>query len=942
MNPRNPAPSADSPRGCGLVNSLEGLGDSAGSEDSAFTLPFIKIKGFRKKMVAVNQSAVLKPTSTIGVISKGPRVSLTRLGSEHFITASVGRSFHVYDCEDLQLAYLSRTLPGEIGAVLGFRESSIVSVGSHIMIFHKMKELAQLVGHTEDVVSLVSLGDSFLVSVSKSEVLVWQLPNVTRQMDPISEPLAPVRKLDIGFSVSSVISVPTYVNKMLFAGTQGELELWNINKGQRIYEFKSIKRSETSCITALAAAPVLDVVGLGYADGTISVLNLKSDEVVMSLNQKEHGGVTSMSFRHDSVGGQLVTGTERGDLVVWDLNKRSIHSFHKKIHPGGVSTTEFLDNLPLMISAGCSDNALMVHIFDLPDHGCRVLRERRGFTADLSIMMHYGEHDLVVAGTNSQRHTSEVGRLNLIQAQQNRVWSQKNLHNQTSGKGSLMPWKFRNMHQLPPVKSMSLCEDKLRHYDWPTVITAHEGLPDAYVWNPHQEALVNRMLIVPWKSTTGAKAPAVAQVAVSTCGNYGVVGLETGEIHRFNLQSCYHRGLVGCMEASIKTLKFLSSRDLLSADAQSIKLWKVVPRPALVSTLTCVSDIDQVETHGFLCAVAHKTERLVSIIDLHADKIVRKISVTDQVTSMTWAEGGKWIAIATKDKRMVVYEIPTAMVIDRVEFESPVKCMRFMYKNAHLVTSHEDGQGSLRVWQNIALLHGPGPVTDHFLPIEDQAEDKSSKREREPEIVEVSVKKTRVAENEVVVFGGTRWQQILKLDEIKERNKPRKAAEKPKSAPFFLPVKYQGVQPVFAAPIEEFSTDDLKAEPKSQKNSEGNGFIRLLREKKWESVESHLLNLSPSGVHICLSELEDDEEGLNGFIEFLAHKTSQGHLIDLTATLTSLFLKQYGSELRGRSAFDKNLELLWQATKSRQSKFEADTDQLQCLVKVSAALQLHR
>jgi U3 small nucleolar RNA-associated protein 21 len=847
----------------------------------------------------------------------------------------------VYDCEDLQLEYLSRTLPGEIGAVLGFRESSIVSVGNHIMIFHKMKELAQLVGHSEDVVTLVSLGDSFLVSVSKLEVLVWQLPNVTRQMDPLSEPLAPVRRLEIGFSVSSVISVPTYVNKMLFAGTQGELELWNINKGQRIYAFKSTKRSEACEITALAAAPVLDVVGLGFADGTISVVNLKSDEVVMTLNQKEHGGVTSMSFRHDSVGGQLVTGTERGDLVVWDLNKRCIHSFHQKIHPGGVSTTEFLDNLPLMISAGRSDNALMVHIFDLPDHGCRVLRERRGFTADLSIMMHYGEHDLVVAGTNSQRHTSEVGRLNLIQSHQNRVWSQKNLHNQTAGKASLMPWRFRNMHQLPAVKSMSLCEDKLRHYDWPTVITAHEGLPDAYVWNPHQEALVNRMLIVPWKSTTGARAPAVVQVAVSTCGNYGVVGLETGEIHRFNLQSCYHRGLVGSVEpTSIKTLKFLSSRDLMSADAQSIKLWKVVPRPALVSTLTCVSDIDQVEPHGFLCAVAHKTERLVSIIDLHADKRVRKISTTDQVTSMTWAEGGKWIAIATKDKRMVVYEIPTAMVIDRVEFESPVKCMRFMYKNAHLVTSHEDGQGSIRVWQNIALLHGPGPVTDHFLQIEEhEREDENPKRQIEP--VELPVKRAKVSD-EVVVYGGTRWQQILKLDEIKERNKPRKAAEKPKSAPFFLPVKYQGVQPVFAAPIEDFSSDDLKAEPKPRKTSEESGFIRLLREKKWDSVESHLLNLSPSGVHICLSELEDDEDGLNGFIEFLAHKTAQGYLIDLIATLTSLFLKQYGSELRGRSAFETNLEQLWQAMKSRQSKFAADTDQLQCLVKVSAALQLHR
>jgi U3 small nucleolar RNA-associated protein 21 len=335
----------------------------------------------------------------------------------------------------------------------------------------------------------------------------------------------------------------------------------------------------------------------------------------------------------------------------------------------------------------------------------------------------------------------------------------------------------------------------------------------------------------------------------------------------------------------------------------------------------------------------------VSIVDLHADKRVRKISVSAKVTGIAWAEGGKWIAIATADKRMIVYDIATALVIDRVEFNSSVIALRFTHRNTQLITSHADGKGSIRVWQNVALLHGPGIVDTDFYKI-DEIQD-----ERKRELVDVShnsKKQKTIAYNagqdEVVLYGGSKWQQILKLDDIKERNKPKRPADKPKSAPFFLPIKYQGVQPVFAAPVDDLLTSDgLKEEVRSgEKSAQHAGFSALLIKKKWLEVESHLMNLSASGIHICLAELEDDDSALRGFIEYLAAKTASGHNIDLTATLTSLFLKAYGSSLKGRSTFQRALQQLSTAAKQRQERFEYETDQLQCLVKVSAALQLHR
>ena len=885
------------------------------------------------------QSAVIKPTSTLGIVTSGPRVSVTRLGSENFITTPVGASFHIYDCNDLQLQYLSRPLTGPIRAVLSVGECTVVSVGSEIFIFHKMTMLVHFKGHADKVDLLSSLGDSFLVSVSATEVFVWQLPNLSKQMHAIEKPQSPVRRMDIAFPVTSIIHVPTYLNKMLIGGVSGELELWNINTGAKIHTFTKISESPVSCI---AASPALDVVGLGFQDGSIAVVNLKQDEVLMTLNQKEHGPVTALSFRLDSVGGQLVSGTSKGDLVVWDLNKRGIHSFLQSVHPGGVGTLTFLDNLPLLLSAGSCDNAISVYIFDKPDGGCRLLKERRGFTSDFTQIFAYGENDLLVAG-NGSNGKSEVGKINLIQSQQNNVWSQSALHAQSPGKGSLMPWKFRSLGgQLPAVTSIGYCGDKLKHFDWPAIVTTHEGIPDAYVWSPHQQALVTRMLIVPRKATTGSKAPDAVRAAVSTCGNYAVVGLANGELHRFNVQSCYHRGLVGTLESAPLTLKFLSARDLISADKNAIRIWKVVPRPVEVARLTCVTDIASIAVHGFLCAVAHSAASSVSIVDIQADRKARTIAVTAPVTAMVWARGGRWLAIATQDARLVIYDVPTAAVVDRVEFSTPILALHFTANNTSLVTSHVGGKGAVRVWQNMALLSGPGIVTSEFVNLDNFVATPTAVSPAH-EVSGVVVQSADI-DGEFVLSSGprSRWQQILKLDEIKERNKPLRPAEKPKAAPFFLPVKYQGVEPVFIAATNG-EEDGLGETPvKRQRTETDSGYLALVKSGDKNKLREHLLSQTPSGVHICLAELEDDEESIDCFLAFLAGETEAGHNLDLVATWTALFVKLHGGAMRGRSMYASNLARLEAASKAMYDKFELEANQLQCLLKVTAALQLHR
>lgn len=895
----------------------------------------------------VQQSAVIKPSATLGVVNAGLKVSICRLGSEHFLTASVGSSFHIYDCDDLQLQYLSRPLKGPISAVLSVGEFTIVSVEAELLIFHKMVVVATLEGHTSRVEHMSSIGDSLLVSVGGAEVFVWQLPKLSKkwsgEQDQIS--LKPLRELKVGFAVSGLISVPTYVNKILLGGSSGELELWNVNRGEKLYSFH---KGRGSAITALASAPALDIVGVGYADGTISVMNLKLDECVMTLKQSEHGSVTSLSFRQDSVGGQLVSGTDKGDIVVWDLNKRVIFSFLKCAHPGGVGSMQFLDTLPIMVTSGVADNAISVYLFDKPDGGCRLLKERRGFTSDFCSLIPYGPHDLIVASTSG-----EVGKLNLIQSQQNKVWSQaKALQSATAGKNSMMPWKFRNFenNHLPEITSVSSCEGKLRHFDWPNVATTHKGVAEGYMWSAHQQALVTRMLIVPRKASTGQRPPCAVSVAVSVCGNYAALGLDNGEVHRFNTQSCYHRGLVACSksEKSVVGMHFISSRDLIVAwEDSSVEILKIVPRPELVRAITCAgpSGLRGFNINGFLCAVWH-ANGAVSIVDIHADKIVRQVMKVGSasVSATAWAEGGKWLAIATEDKRMVIYDLPTASIVDRIEFSCSVKSMVFTHNNAQLVTAHEDGRGAIRVWQNLAVLGGVSSVEENFVNIDKT--DFSEKFHKNEKIIPLDVggKEDEDSGNFMRLWKGssrTRWQQILRLDEIKERNRPLKPAEKPKSAPFFLPVKYQGVEPVFApsgSSLLENEDDNKPTFPEVKRQKTDDGYMEMVEKGEFEKLRNHLVSLTPSGVHICLSELGESQVCLDNFIVFLAQELEAGNNLDLVASWTALFVQMHASSLAGSSALDK----LETAAKKISLKFDQETNEIECLLKVTAALQLHR
>lgn len=101
----------------------------------------------------------------------------------------------------------------------------------------------------------------------------------------------------------------------------------------------------------------------------------------------------------------------------------------------------------------------------------------------------------------------------------------------------------------------------MRERDWCNVLTAHEGDPNAYVWRLQHFTRGKHVLRPRGPQEVGdpgtSADAAVTAVALSACGNFGVVGTEAGRLDRYNMQSGLHRGCYTRCEALLLCCQLL-------------------------------------------------------------------------------------------------------------------------------------------------------------------------------------------------------------------------------------------------------------------------------------------------------------------------------------------------------------------------------------------------
>lgn len=235
---------------------------------------------------------------------------------DNLITTCIGRSFQVYTASHFRLLHVSGQHPDEITAMATDRWHIYTACNKCIYAWRAGKHVRHIYrGHTKNVHLLLPFS-RHLIAVDEANVMkVWDVNDEEVYLE------VPFNADD--FLVTAVAHPPTYVNKIVLGSKQGQLQIWNIKDNRLIYTFNG----HASRVTCIEPAPAIDVVAVGHQDGTIILLNLKFDEILMEFKQ-DWGAVSKITFRTDGPP-IMATASANGYIAFWNLEEKKVSTSSK-------------------------------------------------------------------------------------------------------------------------------------------------------------------------------------------------------------------------------------------------------------------------------------------------------------------------------------------------------------------------------------------------------------------------------------------------------------------------------------------------------------------------------------------------------------------------------------------------------------------------------------
>ena len=550
--------------------------------------------------------ALFYPFRALGYVTERAPFAVNRRGTETFVTVSAGRAFQIYDCEKMRLKLVGPQLGGEGGpdiSALACRDDlTFVGIGSTIVVCRRTHRLCAFRAPRSDddddaaIASLFVFGSDLISLDAKGRVRAWDISKAklgaldgktgktrddasarSRRSKGRDEPRQAGDDSDsedesdsdesdsdeetasdedtntkifskfrsfpavpTNFRATAICHPATYLNKVLLGSDDGRALLLNVKSGSAIYEFAAFAGSSVGsgrvAVTCLANAPALDTVAVGLADGSIRVHNVRLDSPVAVFGHD--GGrkpVRDVSFSSGRGAPLLAAVGDSGTVSVWDLEKKRLRTLVVGAHASAGISCYFFPGSPILMTSG-GDNALKHWIFDNRDGSGRLLRFRAGHSAPPKLVQFYGEQGTRLLSAGGDDRALRV--FSAIQDQQSLELSQSHVERRAK-RLKIAETELK----LPPVASMAWSETRER--DWANVVTCHVGEPRAYTWRLKDGVLGEHVLVPPARvgpdGLVDNKSP-VSAVAVSACGNFAVVGVANGDVHRFNLQSGAHRG----------------------------------------------------------------------------------------------------------------------------------------------------------------------------------------------------------------------------------------------------------------------------------------------------------------------------------------------------------------------------------------------------------------
>lgn len=394
---------------------------------------------------------------------------------------------------------------------------------------------------------------------------------------------------------------------------------------------------------------------------------------------------------------------------------------------------------------------------------------------------------------------------------------------------------------------------------WESVVTGHKDDPYARTW------FWGRRRAGRWAFQTGDGLN-VSTVAISPCGTFALVGSEGGSIDMFNLQSGMHRQrfpsrLTPAQARQLKLHQLKQADAVQQLQARSSKL-QFAPGPGKHTKAVTGLVVDSMNKHIISCSLdgtvkfwEFLTGNLVAVIDwapmtkvtacrYHAandliafacdDNAIRVVDIETKKTirefwgcqgainDFCFSNDGRWVVAASQDGVIRVWDLPTSHLIDAFRSETPCTALAFSATGEYFAAAHE-GQLGVNIWTNRAVFkHVPtrqisereisqiaGPTTSGEGGqglVEAAFEEAGEEEQDEDGVAAPNLDQLNADMMTLSLVPKSRWQTLLHLDLIKQRNKPTEAPKLPEKAPFFLPSLNQnkpGDQAALAATTKE-------------------------------------------------------------------------------------------------------------------------------------------
>lgn len=394
------------------------------------------------------------------------------------------------------------------------------------------------------------------------------------------------------------------------------------------------------------------------------------------------------------------------------------------------------------------------------------------------------------------------------------------------------------------------------------------------------------------------------------------------------------------------------NRTVISSDADGkIKFWEF-------STGSFQHEIDW---HSFTAITAFQFYRssdliglscddlAIRVVDIETKNLVRELwGSLGQISDFCFSNDGRWIVAASMDSVVRVWDLPTGHLINALRMQSPCTALAISETGEYMATAHADGVG-INIWNNRTLFtHIPtrviredevidavAPTTSgeggqHLISAAFSDDDDGDEvGENQDSLPNASLDhKTEQLSSDLITLSlvpKTRWQTLIHLDTIAQRNKPKEPPKKPEKAPFFLASSLvPGISSSSVVPTLDSISDPSAIQAEQSRiskirsiTSTSSPFTTLLHSasetKHYEPFITHLSSLSPAAADVEIRSLSpaldtDEPSSINPpfnqnqseltlFVRALTARLRQKHDYELVNAWMTVFLKVHGESV---------------------------------------------